>query len=138
MPTYPELHPLNLAQTAQSISAFWKKTILSGNPFSKGRGNHALRSMKAPSANGAPGIHHVLSRTVKDIFCRYKTQQGFQVQRKSDWDTHGLSVELAVEKQLGITKKDIGTKISIAAYNAQCRQAVLQYKEQWDALVVRG
>ena len=94
--------------------------------------------MKAPSANGAPGIHHVLSRTVKDIFCRYKTQQGFQVQRKSDWDTHGLSVELAVEKQLGITKKDIGTKISIAAYNAQCRQAVLQYKEQWDALVVRG
>ena len=87
-----------------------------------------------PSANGLPGIHHVIGRTVKDIFCRYKTMQGFQVKRKGGWDTHGLPVELKVEKELGITKEDIGTKISIEDYNKECRKTVLQFKSVWDNL----
>ena len=85
-----------------------------------------------PSANGMPGIHHVISRTLKDLVCRYKTMQGFQVKRKGGWDTHGLPVELGVEKELGITKEDIGKKISIAEYNEKCREAVLRYKDKWD------
>ena len=87
-----------------------------------------------PSANGLPGIHHVTARSIKDIFCRYKTLKGFQVKRKAGWDTHGLPVELSVEKELGITKEDIGKKISIADYNAECRKAVLKYKDVWDDL----
>ncbi len=87
-----------------------------------------------PSANGMPGIHHVISRTIKDIFCRYKTMQGFQVLRKGGWDTHGLPVELGVEKELGITKEDIGVKISVEDYNQKCREAVLRYKDKWDEL----
>ena len=87
-----------------------------------------------PSANGLPGIHHVISRTLKDLVCRYKTMQGFQVKRKGGWDTHGLPVELGVEKELGITKEDIGTKISVEEYNQKCREAVLRYKSQWDEL----
>lgn len=135
MPTYPEHPQLDLAQTAQTINEFWKQQGTFRQSIQRRQGQPSFTFYEGPpSANGAPGIHHVLSRTVKDIFCRYKTQQGFQVQRKSGWDTHGLPVELAVEKQLGITKEDIGTKISIADYNAQCRQTVLQYKEQWDAL----
>ena len=90
-----------------------------------------------PSANGLPGIHHVISRTLKDLVCRYKTMQGFQVQRKGGWDTHGLPVELGVEKELGITKEDIGKKISIAEYNQKCREAVLRYKTQWDELTTK-
>jgi isoleucyl-tRNA synthetase len=85
-----------------------------------------------PSANGMPGIHHVISRTLKDMMCRYKTMQGFQVKRKGGWDTHGLPVELGVEKELGITKEDIGKKISVEAYNQKCREAVLRYKKEWD------
>ena len=87
-----------------------------------------------PSANGLPGIHHVISRTLKDLVCRYKTMQGFQVKRKGGWDTHGLPVELGVEKELGITKEDIGKKISIEEYNQKCREAVLRYKDKWDDL----
>ncbi len=87
-----------------------------------------------PSANGLPGIHHVISRTLKDLVCRYKTMQGFQVKRKGGWDTHGLPVELAVEKMLGITKEDIGKKISVADYNAACRREVLKYKDKWDEI----
>ena len=87
-----------------------------------------------PSANGTPGIHHVISRAVKDIFCRYKTLKGFKVDRKGGWDTHGLPVELQVEKQLGITKEDIGKTISIEEYNERCREAVMQYKSEWDDL----
>lgn len=135
MPTYPEHPKLDLAQIAQTISTFWKSHHTFQRSIQQRDGNPNFTFYEGPpSANGKPGIHHVLSRTIKDIFCRYKTQQGFQVQRKSGWDTHGLPVELAVEKALGITKEDIGTKISITDYNAQCRQAVLQYKEQWDAL----
>lgn len=90
-----------------------------------------------PSANGMPGIHHVMSRTIKDIFCRYKTQKGFKVNRKGGWDTHGLPIELQVEKRLGITKDDIGKTISIADYNAACRKDVMQFKEVWDNLTER-
>src|SRR5437762_1844523 len=85
-----------------------------------------------PSANGMPGIHHVISRTLKDLVCRYKTMKGFQVKRKGGWDTHGLPIELGVEKELGITKEDIGKKISVEAYNEKCRDAVLRYKDKWD------
>ena len=87
-----------------------------------------------PSANGMPGIHHVISRTLKDLVCRYKTMCGFQVKRKGGWDTHGLPVELGVEKELGITKEDIGKKISVEEYNRKCREAVLRYKDHWDSL----
>jgi isoleucyl-tRNA synthetase len=87
-----------------------------------------------PSANGMPGIHHVIARSIKDIFCRYKTMKGFQVKRKAGWDTHGLPVELGVEKDLGITKEDIGKKISVAEYNAACRKAVMKYTGEWEAL----
>ena len=91
----------------------------------------------APSANGRPGIHHVLARTIKDIFCRYKTMQGFQVKRKAGWDTHGLPVELGVEKNLGITKEDIGKKISVDEYNAACRREVMKFTGEWEDLTSR-
>ena len=87
-----------------------------------------------PSANGMPGIHHVISRTLKDLVCRYKTMKGFQVKRKGGWDTHGLPIELGVEKELGITKEDIGKKISVEEYNQKCREAVLRYKDKWDEI----
>lgn len=87
-----------------------------------------------PSANGIPGIHHVISRTLKDLVCRYKTMQGFQVSRKAGWDTHGLPVELGVEKELGITKEDIGTKITVEEYNRKCREAVMRFKDRWDEI----
>ena len=87
-----------------------------------------------PSANGMPGIHHVISRTLKDLVCRYKTMKGFQVKRKGGWDTHGLPIELGVEKELGITKEDIGKKISVEEYNRKCREAVLRYKDKWDEI----
>lgn len=90
-----------------------------------------------PSANGMPGIHHVMSRALKDIFCRYKTLQGFRVDRRAGWDTHGLPVELQVEKRLGITKEDIGKSISIADYNRECRKDVMQFKDTWDNLTER-
>ena len=87
-----------------------------------------------PSANGMPGIHHVISRTLKDMVCRYKTMKGFQVNRKAGWDTHGLPIELGVEKELGITKEDIGTKISVEEYNLKCREAVGRFKDKWDEI----
>jgi isoleucyl-tRNA synthetase len=90
-----------------------------------------------PSANGMPGIHHVISRTLKDLVCRYKTMKGYQVKRKGGWDTHGLPVELGVEKELGITKEDIGKKISVEDYNQKCREAVLRYKDKWDELTMK-
>jgi len=87
-----------------------------------------------PSANGMPGIHHVMARSIKDIFCRYKTMKGYQVMRKAGWDTHGLPVELGVEKALGITKEDIGKTISVAEYNAACRKDVMKYTKEWEDL----
>ena len=90
-----------------------------------------------PSANGKPGIHHVMARTVKDLFCRYHTMLGRRVERKGGWDTHGLPVELKVESELGITKDDIGKTISVEDYNAKCRQTVMRYKQEWDDLTVK-
>src|SRR5690606_21371281 len=87
-----------------------------------------------PSANGMPGIHHVISRTLKDLVCRYKTMKGFQVKRKGGWDTHGLPIELGVEKELGITKEDIGVKISVEEYNAACKKAVMRYTDIWNSM----
>ena len=87
-----------------------------------------------PSANGMPGIHHVIARSIKDIFCRYKTMKGYLVNRKAGWDTHGLPVELGVEKSMGITKEDIGKKISVADYNAACRRDVMKFTKEWEDL----
>ena len=135
---FPELPPLHLAQTARTILDFWQTHHIFQQALQQREGQPVFTFYEGPpSANGPPGIHHVLSRTVKDIFCRYKTQQGFAVQRKGGWDTHGLPVELAVEKALGITKEDIGTKISVKDYNTQCRQAVLHYQDQWNTLTAQ-
>src|SRR5210317_2648782 len=90
-----------------------------------------------PTANGKPGIHHVMARTVKDVVCRYKTMKGYLVERKAGWDTHGLPVEISEEKSLGITKEDIGTKISVEDYNKACRKEVMKYKDLWDDLTVK-
>lgn len=135
---FNEFKDLNLAQVASEILSFWKAQGV----FEKSVGNREGKPTFTfyegpPSANGTPGIHHVMARTVKDIFCRYKTLQGFQVKRKGGWDTHGLPVELQVEKQLGITKDDIGKKISIEEYNQKCRETVMMYKDQWDDLTMK-
>jgi isoleucyl-tRNA synthetase len=135
---YPEFSGLNLPAIEQDMLAKWSK----GEAFEK---SVSLREGKKPfvfyegppSANGMPGIHHVISRTLKDMVCRYKTMQGFQVKRKGGWDTHGLPIELGVEKELGITKEDIGKKISVEDYNKKCREAVLRYKGKWDELTTK-
>lgn len=135
MRKYTEYKHLNLAQVAESINVFWQKNNIFARSIQQRAGKPSFTFYEGPpSANGEPGIHHVLARTVKDIFCRYKTLRGYQVQRKGGWDTHGLPVELQVEKALGITKEEIGQKISIKAYNEQCCQTVMRYKEQWDEL----
>ena len=132
---YPEFDGLNLSEIDQEISKFWEaEQIFQASINSKDENKPFIFYEGPPSANGMPGIHHVIGRTVKDIFCRYKTMQGFQVNRKGGWDTHGLPVELKVEKELGITKEDIGTKISIEEYNSECRKTVLEYKGIWDDL----
>jgi isoleucyl-tRNA synthetase len=130
---YKEYQQLNLPQISQEILEKWKQS----NTFEK---SITLREGRPPfvfyegppSANGMPGIHHVISRTLKDLVCRYKTMQGFQVKRKGGWDTHGLPIELGVEKELGITKEDIGKKISVEDYNKKCREVVMRFKDKWD------
>ena len=132
---YPEFDGLNLSEIDKKIASFWEQEqIFKASIESKDESKAFVFYEGPPSANGLPGIHHVIGRTVKDIFCRYKTMQGFQVKRKGGWDTHGLPVELKVEKELGITKEDIGTKISIEDYNKECRKTVLEYKSIWDDL----
>ena len=132
---YKEYKALNFAQIATEILDFWKKEKIFEKSVSNREGAPSFTFYEGPpSANGTPGIHHVIGRTVKDIFCRFKTLQGYQVKRKGGWDTHGLPVELQVEKQLGITKDDIGKKISIEEYNQKCRETVMMYKDQWDDL----
>lgn len=138
MPTYPENKEMNFARIADQILDFWNKNNVFDQSVKIREGAPAFTFYEGPpSANGTPGIHHVMARTVKDIFCRYKTLQGFQVKRKGGWDTHGLPVELQVEKQLGITKDDIGKKISIEEYNQKCRETVMMYKDQWDDLTLK-
>ncbi len=132
---YPEYKQLNLTHIADEILSFWEKEKTFEKSISYREGNTPFVFYEGPpSANGMPGIHHVISRTLKDLVCRYKTMQGFQVKRKGGWDTHGLPVELGVEKLLGITKEDIGKKISVEEYNATCRREVLKFKDQWDEL----
>ncbi|MBS1731561.1 MAG: isoleucine--tRNA ligase [Bacteroidetes bacterium] len=132
---YPEFQKLNLPLIEKSMLQKWTESKAFEKSISlRGSSKPFVFYEGPPSANGMPGIHHVISRTIKDIFCRYKTMQGFQVLRKGGWDTHGLPVELGVEKELGITKEDIGTKISVEAYNQKCREAVLRYKDKWDEL----
>ena len=135
---YKEFKELNFAKIADEILQFWKAEKIFEKSVSNREGSPSFTFYEGPpSANGTPGIHHVMARTVKDIFCRYKTLQGFQVKRKGGWDTHGLPVELQVEKQLGITKDDIGKKISIEDYNKKCRETVMMYKDQWDDLTMK-
>ena len=130
---YPEFNGLHLPTIEAEILAAWKKEQAFEQSVSLREGKTPFVFYEGPpSANGMPGIHHVISRTLKDMTCRYKTMQGFQVKRKGGWDTHGLPVELGVEKELGITKEDIGKKISVEAYNQKCREAVLRYKKEWD------
>ena len=132
---YKEDKELNGSKIAGDVLAFWKREKIFEHSIANREGSPAFTFYEGPpSANGTPGIHHVMARTVKDIFCRYKTLQGFQVKRKGGWDTHGLPVELQVEKELGITKDDIGRRISIAEYNLKCRETVMKYKDQWDDL----
>ncbi|RFP64204.1 isoleucine--tRNA ligase [Hymenobacter lapidiphilus] len=134
--SYPEYkQPLNYGQVGTDILAWWKQNHIFEKSVSSREGQPTFVFYEGPpSANGAPGIHHVMARTVKDIFCRYQTLLGKQVPRKGGWDTHGLPIELQVEKELGITKEDIGKKISIEKYNQRCRETVMRFKAQWDDL----
>ncbi|MDA0193918.1 MAG: isoleucine--tRNA ligase [Bacteroidetes bacterium] len=126
-PDYPTI--------ATEILKYWEERDIFHKSISLREGSESFTFYEGPpSANGTPGIHHVMARTVKDLFCRYKTQKGFQVKRKAGWDTHGLPVELQVEKELGITKEDIGKKISVEDYNLKCREAVMKFKDEWDDL----
>ena len=132
---FNEYSQFNLSDINKEILDFWKENDIFHKSISTREGKPSFVFYEGPpSANGMPGIHHVISRSIKDIFCRYKTMQGFQVKRKAGWDTHGLPVELGVEKSLGITKEDIGKKISVEEYNAACRQDVMKYTKEWEDL----
>ena len=132
---FNEYSQFNLSDINKEILDFWKGNDIFHKSISTREGKPSFVFYEGPpSANGMPGIHHVISRSIKDIFCRYKTMQGFQVKRKAGWDTHGLPVELGVEKALGITKEDIGKKISVEEYNAACRQDVMKYTKEWEDL----
>lgn len=132
---YKEYKQLNLSEIGNDVLAFWKQNNIFEKSISSRPASKPYTFYEGPpSANGMPGIHHVMARSIKDIFCRYKTLKGFQVKRKGGWDTHGLPIELAVEKALGITKDDIGKKISIEDYNAECRREVLKYTDVWNDL----
>lgn len=135
---YPEFKELGLPEFEGTILYFWIKESIFEKSVENRSGSPSFTFYEGPpSANGFPGIHHVLSRSLKDIFCRYKTLKGFKVNRKGGWDTHGLPVELQVEKSLGITKDDIGKKISVAEYNQACKTDVLKFKDTWDTLTRR-
>jgi isoleucyl-tRNA synthetase len=135
---YKEFKHLNLPSIEREILQRWEAENAFGKSVEIREGAQPFVFYEGPpSANGMPGIHHVISRTLKDLVCRYKTMQGFKVQRKGGWDTHGLPIELGVEKELGITKEDIGKKISVADYNQKCREAVLRYKDKWDELTTK-
>ncbi len=132
---YPEYKQLNMPAIEAEMQQIWKENNYFERSVSEREGSTPFVFYEGPpSANGMPGIHHVISRTLKDLVCRYKTMQGFQVKRKAGWDTHGLPVELGVEKELGITKEDIGIKITVEEYNQKCREAVMRYKDKWDEI----
>jgi isoleucyl-tRNA synthetase len=132
---FPEYKGLNLPNVADQISNYWEANDIFNKSVTTREGKPPYVFFEGPpSANGLPGVHHVLARAIKDIFPRYKTMKGFQVKRKAGWDTHGLPIELGVEKELGITKEDIGTKITVEAYNAACKKAVMRYTDIWNDL----
>ena len=132
---YREFKQLELAKIGEEILAFWKaQNIFDKSIDSRPKSKPFTFYEGPPSANGMPGIHHVMARAIKDIFCRYKTLKGYQVKRKGGWDTHGLPIELAVEKKLGIVKEDIGKKISVDEYNAACKEEVMRYTDVWNDL----
>ncbi len=135
MKHFTEYKQLNLPALSREVLAQWEKEGLFEKSISTREGHPQFLFFEGPpSANGMPGIHHVMARTIKDTFCRFKTMQGYQVRRKAGWDTHGLPVELGVEKMLGITKEDIGKKISVDEYNAACRREVMKYTKEWTNL----
>lgn len=143
MKKYPTYNQLNLSQISKDILQYWKEKDTFGKSVSTREGKTPWVFYEGPpSANGLPGIHHVMGRTIKDIFCRYKTLQGFQVKRKAGWDTHGLPIELGVEKFLGITKEDIGNPtskkfISVEDYNKACRKEVMKYTDKWEDVTAK-
>ncbi|NKI31447.1 isoleucine--tRNA ligase [Croceivirga thetidis] len=132
---FREYKGLNLPKVGEEVLDFWKRENIFEKSVSTREGKENFVFYEGPpSANGMPGIHHVMARTIKDIFPRYKTMKGFQVKRKAGWDTHGLPIELGVEKELGITKEDIGKKISVEEYNEACRKAVMRYTDVWEEM----
>ncbi|MEJ5089686.1 isoleucine--tRNA ligase [Sphingobacterium faecium] len=135
---YKEYKQLNLPEIGKEILTRWEQEKIFEKSITNRPGNKPYTFYEGPpSANGMPGIHHVMGRTIKDIFCRYKTLKGFQVKRKGGWDTHGLPIELAVEKKLGITKEDIGKKITVEEYNDACRTEVMKYTDVWNDLTTK-
>ena len=133
MSKYKEYSSLNLPEIEENVLSFWNDNSVFEKSIKESQNSNNFTFYEGPpSANGMPGIHHVIARTIKDLFCRYKTLKGFIVNRKAGWDTHGLPVELGVEKELGLTKEDIGTKISIEDYNKACRVNVMKYKKSWE------
>tara|TARA_R110001583_G_scaffold61034_1_gene180852 strand:+ start:8523 stop:11930 length:3408 start_codon:yes stop_codon:yes gene_type:complete len=135
---FREYKGLNLTKVAEETLAIWEEENIFEKSITTREGNKPFVFFEGPpSANGLPGIHHVMARAIKDIFCRYKTLQGFQVKRKAGWDTHGLPIELGVEKELGITKEDIGKKITVEEYNDACRKAVMRYTDIWEDLTLK-
>ena len=133
MSKFKQYKQLSLSNIHQEVLGNWRESDVFDKSIERRKGNPTFTFYEGPpSANGMPGIHHVIARTIKDLFCRYKTLQGFQVNRKAGWDTHGLPVELGVEKELGITKEDIGSTISIEDYNKACRTNVMKYKGSWE------
>ena len=134
---FPEYKKFDLSEINREVNTFWKEHRIFEKSVTTREGKPSFVFNEGPpSANGKPGIHHVMARTIKDIFCRYKTQQGYQVKRKAGWDTHGLPVELAVESAKGITKEDIGTSISISEFNEACRKDVMKFTGMWEELTV--
>ena len=132
---FKEYKQLSLTNLSKEILTFWgEKEIFKKSISSRKNSPSFVFYEGPPSANGTPGIHHVMARTIKDIFCRYKTQKGYKVERKAGWDTHGLPVELGVEKELGITKKNIGETVSVEDYNLACKKAVMKYTNEWEEL----
>ena len=133
---YKEYKNLNLPDIANKIQTYWEDNDIPSKSITlkKGKAKPFLFYEGPPSANGKPGIHHVLSRTIKDIFCRYKSIKGYLVERKAGWDSHGLPVELEVEKKLNITKEDIGKKVTVEEFNDRCRQEVMRYTQTWNEL----
>ncbi|MBX2815791.1 MAG: isoleucine--tRNA ligase, partial [Saprospiraceae bacterium] len=134
---YKTFEKLDLPTIDRNILQFWKDHDIFKKSVSQDRTESFVFYEGPPSANGKPGIHHVMARTVKDLVCRYHTMKGKRVERKGGWDTHGLPIELAVEKELGITKEDIGSKISVDEYNRKCRETVMRYKDMWDDLTIK-